>query len=107
MSKTLLAGVVAAAALASIATPAAACPPGYVKGWIQGHRICHLPPGGNNKFQANVHPQQGRRGSLDVEAQKLKRRTSNFEIQNLMSDYNAHAPLAEKKNIRPAQRAFE
>jgi hypothetical protein len=73
MYKNVIAGLVAAAALASVAAPASACPSGYVKGWIQGNKVCHIPPGGNNQLKANTAPK----------------------------------PQADKKAIRPAQRAYQ
>jgi hypothetical protein len=57
MTKTLLASIIATAAFVSLAAPASACPAGYVAGWIQGHKICHIKPGGNNQLKAQTAPQ--------------------------------------------------
>lgn len=57
MTKTLLAGIIATAAFVSLAAPASACPAGYVAGWIQGNKVCHIKPGGNNQFKAQTAPQ--------------------------------------------------
>lgn len=64
MTKSLLAGLAATAALVSLVGPAAACPAGYVAGWVQGHKICHIRPGGNGRLTAATTPQPGAKASL-------------------------------------------
>jgi hypothetical protein len=80
MSKICFAGLVAASAVVALAAPASACPAGYVAGWVQGNKVCHIKPGGNNQFKANVGPEQ-----------KGKQR----------------ALVSQQKNIRASQRTFE
>lgn len=57
MTKAFFAGILSTAAFISLAAPASACPAGYVAGWIQGHKICHIKPGGNNQLKAQTAPQ--------------------------------------------------
>ena len=64
MTKSLLAAFAATAALMSVIGPAAACPAGYVAGWVQGHKICHIRPGGNGQLTATTTPQPGAKPSL-------------------------------------------
>ncbi len=80
MSKICFAGLLAASAVVALAAPASACPAGYVKGWVQGNKVCHIKPGGNNQFKANVCPQlQGKQRAL----------------------------VSPQKNVRASQRSFE
>lgn len=80
MSKIYLAGIVAASAVVALAAPASACPAGYVKGWVQGNKVCHIKPGGNGQLKANVGPEQ---------------------------HGTQRATLSQQKNIRASQRAYE
>jgi len=100
MSRNLLAGVIAAAALVSITAPAVACPHGYVKGSIQGNKVCHLPPGGNNQYQANPHGQRGDRNSPNVETLRPKRHNLNVESQNSGSIATTQVQQGKQKSTR-------
>lgn len=65
MTKRLLAGLVATVALVAVAAPASACPAGYVPGWNQGHKICHVKPAGNVQLKPkSVQKQQGEKRNL-------------------------------------------